>query len=120
MSSKGEEGIFGADFPDLDGVVVAGGGEAFAVGGPGDGIDPVGVAAIDVDVLVVGGVPGAHGLIVAGGGDLRAVGGPCYAGDAAGVTGTDEERVFSRLRLGGLFLACGRRGGVGGGGSDSC
>src|SRR6266566_3144880 len=103
MPVEDEEDVAGGDLPDLDGFVYARGGDAGAIGGPGDGVDPVGVTAIDVDVLAVGGVPGAHGLIIAGGGDLRAVGGPCYAGDAAGVAGTDEERVFTRLRLGGLF-----------------
>src|SRR6266581_1340810 len=62
--------------PDLDGVIFAGGGDQFAVGGPGHGFDTCGVLGIRDDLVACNGVPNLHCFIVAARGDESPIGRP--------------------------------------------
>ena len=105
MAAKGRGGIVCADLPNLYGAVVASGGDTGAVGRPGEGIDSIGMATIDVDTLAIDRIPEAHRFIVTGGGNVGVIGRPCHRCDAAGMAGADEERILAWLRDGGVFRA---------------
>ena len=65
-----------AGVPELDGLVVAGGSDAWANGRPGYPIDPGGVIAMDKGIVACSGIPDLHGVIPGAGYDTRAVGRP--------------------------------------------
>ena len=78
MAVIGGDRVATEDIPDLYGFIVAGGGEAFAGGGPGEGVDGSGRVAGDEVFFAGGDVPDLRGFVGAGGGEAFAVGGPGY------------------------------------------
>ena len=108
-------GVLGV--PELDGVVVAGRGQAAAVLAEGDGVDRPGVASVGRDLRARPRIPEPHGLIIAGRGQGKPVGTEGQAADRAVVPPEDRD-FLARSEvpdpggpiLGGRGQACGRRG----------
>ena len=69
-----EEDAAGGDLPDLNGFVYARGGDAGAIGGPGDGKDFVGMSSEGEEGIFGTDLPDLNGVVVAGGGDAFAIG----------------------------------------------
>src|SRR5262249_45932789 len=72
--------------PDLDGLVVAAGGESRAVGAEAYAVNGTGVVVERQELLAGGGVPEPHGPVAAGRGNQAAVGAERRPGDGAGMS----------------------------------
>ena len=83
MSLERERLLAGAGVPDLDRLIVAGGGDAAAVGAERHASDEAGVSLEREHLLAGAGVPDLDRPIVAGRGDAAAVGAERHAIDAA-------------------------------------
>ena len=59
--------------PDLDEAIAAAGGDAFAIGRPGDGVDIGGAVGIGVDVFDGGNVPDLHRILRTADGEILPV-----------------------------------------------
>ncbi len=82
--------------PDLQGVVDSGGGQEFAVRGPGDRHDIACMTAIDKDVVSGDSVQYVHQFVVATGSNKPAIGRPGYAVESGGSIAVDDEFLTGR------------------------
>ena len=94
MGLVGADGVAGDDVPDLDGFVVAGGGDEAAIWRPGDAVHAAEGVLVEKACFGGDGVPDAHGFVIAGGGDTPAVGGPGDSGDFEGVAAVDVDAAM--------------------------
>src|SRR5690349_8058824 len=87
----GEYVVASEGVPDLDGLVIAGGGDVSFIARPINASDRGAMGGVGVDVIAGGGVPDANSAGVIPRGNALAVGGPCCCAHFRGILAQSED-----------------------------
>src|SRR5258707_10774910 len=103
MAIKGENDLPASNIPDVHQSIITGRSDVLAIGRPGNGVHPVGMAAQNMQDLAAACIPQAYRFIIAGRDQLGSIRRPRHRRYTAGVAATNVQSIFLWLGQVDLF-----------------